>query len=111
VKRIRIVVPTSGRVRTCGLDPVPERRCLARQVGVVFGQRSQLWWDLPLRDAFRIPAAIHRIPAAEADPRIAELVAELELSHLLDTRSPRPARRESPGPGERFGPGERRMGS
>jgi ABC-2 type transport system ATP-binding protein len=43
-----ILVPTSGTVRTCGLDPVPQRRRLARQVGVVFGQRSQLWWDLPL---------------------------------------------------------------
>jgi viologen exporter family transport system ATP-binding protein len=80
-----ILVPTSGRVRTCGLDPVPERRRLARQFGGVFGQRSQLWWDLPLRESFRIWAAIHGIPAVEADPRIAELVAELELSHLLDT--------------------------
>ena len=48
-----ILVPTSGQVRTCGLDPVPNRRALARDLGVVFGQRSQLWWDLPLRDSFR----------------------------------------------------------
>ena len=49
-----ILVPTSGRVRTCGLEPVPQRRRLARELGVVFGQRSQLWWDLPLRDSFKI---------------------------------------------------------
>ncbi|HEY5786514.1 MAG TPA: ATP-binding cassette domain-containing protein, partial [Microlunatus sp.] len=55
-----ILVPTSGTVRTCGLDPVPQRRVLAREIGVVFGQRSQLWWDLPLRDSFKILAAIHR---------------------------------------------------
>ena len=80
-----VLVPTSGRVRTCGMDPVPQRRLLARQVGVVFGQRSQLWWDLPLRDSFRILAAIHRIPAEAAAPRIEELVGELELERLLDT--------------------------
>ncbi len=56
-----ILVPTSGRVTTCGLDPVRRRRELARHVGVVFGQRSQLWWDLPLRESFRVLAAIHDI--------------------------------------------------
>ncbi|MGN6523099.1 MAG: ATP-binding cassette domain-containing protein, partial [Actinomycetes bacterium] len=44
-----ILVPTAGQVRVCGLDPVTQRRALARRLGVVFGQRSQLWWDLPLR--------------------------------------------------------------
>jgi ABC-2 type transport system ATP-binding protein len=80
-----ILVPTSGQLRTCGLDPVPQRRRLAQHVGVVFGQRSQLWWDLPLRDSFRILAAIHRIPAPQAQPRIEQLVAGLALETLLDT--------------------------
>ena len=80
-----ILVPTSGRVRTCGLDPVPQRRRLARHIGVVFGQRSQLWWDLPLRDSFRILAAIHRIHAAQAQPRIEQLIDGLALHSLLDT--------------------------
>ncbi|GAA3624731.1 ABC transporter ATP-binding protein [Microlunatus ginsengisoli] len=80
-----VLVPTSGSVRTCGMTPVPQRRELARQVGVVFGQRSQLWWDLPLQDSFRILAAIHGLPAGDAAERIAALVAELELGRLLDT--------------------------
>lgn len=80
-----ILVPTSGSLRTCGLDPVPQRRRLAREIGVVFGQRSQLWWDLPLRDSFTILAAIHRIDPAEARPRIDELVDRLLLGALLDT--------------------------
>jgi ABC-2 type transport system ATP-binding protein len=63
-----ILVPTSGRVRTCGYDPVPQRRLLAREIGVVFGQRSQLWWDLPLRDSFRILGAIHRMPTPMQRP-------------------------------------------
>ena len=80
-----ILVPSSGLVRTCGFDPVPERRRLAREIGVVFGQRSQLWWDLPLRDSFRILAAIHRLSAVAAEHRTAELVERLDLSELLDT--------------------------
>ena len=68
-----ILVPTAGRVLTCGLRPVPDRRRLARQVGVVFGQRSQLWWDLPVRESFRILAAVHALPRAEEAARTAEL--------------------------------------
>ena len=74
-----ILVPTAGSVRTCGLRPVPDRRRLARQVGVVFGQRSQLWWDLPVRESFRILAAIHALPRAQEAARTAELADALEL--------------------------------
>ena len=80
-----ILGPTSGRVRTCGLDPVPQRSQLARQIGVVFGQRSQLWWDLPLRDSFRILGAIHRLAPETLRPRVDRLVTELGLQPLLDT--------------------------
>ena len=79
-----ILVPTAGEVRTCGLEPLKRRRELARQVGVVFGQRSQLWWDLPVRESFRILAAIHRLaPEAEAS-RTEELVERLEMVEFLD---------------------------
>jgi ABC-2 type transport system ATP-binding protein len=80
-----ILVPSGGRVQTCGFDPVPQRRRLAREIGVVFGQRSQLWWDLPLRDSFRILAAIHRIDADAAADRTELLVHGLGLGALLDT--------------------------
>lgn len=80
-----ILVPSGGTIRTCGYDPVPQRRALARHIGVVFGQRSQLWWDLPLGESFRILAAIHRIPDADARPRIEQLIDGLELAQFLDT--------------------------
>ncbi len=80
-----ILVPTSGHVRVCGLQPVPERTRLARRIGAVFGQRSQLWWDLPLRDSFRLLAAIHRLPAPEWQPRLDECIALLEMEPFLDT--------------------------
>ncbi len=80
-----ILVPTSGTVTVCGLDPVRERTALARRIGVVFGQRSQLWWDLALRDSFGLLAAIHRLPDQAWQPRLAECVELLEMGPFLDT--------------------------
>lgn len=79
-----ILTPTAGTIRTCGLDPVPNRRRLARRIGVVFGQRSVLWWDLPLADSFQILAAMHRLPATVWRPRLTELMEELALADFLD---------------------------
>lgn len=78
-----ILVPTRGEVTTCGLRPVPDRRRLAREIGVVFGQRSQLWWDLPVRESFRILAAIHGLGAARERDRTDELVERLEMAEFL----------------------------
>ncbi|MBW4716088.1 ABC transporter ATP-binding protein [Saccharothrix obliqua] len=80
-----ILVPTSGRVRVSGVDPARSRRELARRIGVVFGQRSQLWWDLPLRDSFDLLRAIYRVPAEDHRRRLAECVELLELADFLDT--------------------------
>ena len=80
-----ILVPTRGSVMTCGLHPVRERRDLARQVGVVFGQRTQLWWDLPVRESFGILAAIHGLGRTEETARTDELVERLELEEFLST--------------------------
>jgi ABC-2 type transport system ATP-binding protein len=88
-----ILTPTAGTVRTCGLAPVRQRRQLARHVGVVFGQRSQLWWDLPLAESLRILAAIHRLPPARYAERREELVERLQLAEFLD----RPVRQLSLG--------------
>ncbi len=80
-----ILVPTSGSVRTCGLEPVRHRRALARQIGVVFGQRSGLWWDLPLAESFRVLGAVHRMPDTAWKARRDELVERLELATFLHT--------------------------
>jgi ABC-2 type transport system ATP-binding protein len=80
-----ILVPTRGSVTTCGLRPAQDRRRLARQVGVVFGQRSQLWWDLPVRESFRILAAIHDLSAVAEKERTDELVERLEMAEFLAT--------------------------
>jgi ABC-2 type transport system ATP-binding protein len=80
-----VLVPTGGRAEVCGLDPVRERRTLARRIGVVFGQRSQLWWDLPLRESFDLHAAIHRLPPAAYRSRRAECVELLDMGEFLAT--------------------------
>ncbi|NDB18860.1 MAG: ATP-binding cassette domain-containing protein [Actinobacteria bacterium] len=80
-----ILVPTSGSVVVCGLEPVKRRKDLARRIGVVFGQRSQLWWDLPLAESFTILAAIHQLPQGRYTQRLDELVEQLELGPTLQT--------------------------
>jgi ABC-2 type transport system ATP-binding protein len=49
-----ILVPSSGHVRVAGLEPSRWRIELARRIGAMFGQRVQLWWDLPLQDSFEL---------------------------------------------------------
>lgn len=80
-----VLVPTAGRATVCDLDPVRERRELARHIGVVFGQRSQLWWDLPLADSFDLHAAIHRVPRARYRERLDECVELLDMTGFLET--------------------------
>ncbi len=77
-----ILVPTAGSVRTFNHDPVRHRKKIARRIGVVFGQRSGLWWDLPLRSSFEILAAIHSLRNWAA--RLSDLTAGLELDLFLD---------------------------
>jgi ABC-2 type transport system ATP-binding protein len=79
-----ILTPSGGRVRTCGLDPVRDRRRLAARIGVVFGQRSQLWWDLPLLDSLRILATLHRLGEATYRRRRDDLVDRLDLGGFLE---------------------------
>lgn len=80
-----ILTPTSGRLQVCGFDPVPQRRQLAARLGVLFGQRSLLWWDLPLEDSYPILAAMHRQPDSVWRPRFDELVEGLGLADFLTT--------------------------
>ena len=88
-----ILQPSAGSVRVLGREPVPERRRLAREIGVVFGQRSQLWWDLPLRDSYRILGAMHRLTDRALAARLDRLVEGLDLAAFLD----RPVRQLSLG--------------
>ncbi|MEV7772601.1 ATP-binding cassette domain-containing protein [Kitasatospora sp. NPDC086791] len=80
-----ILVPSSGRLRVAGVDPARERVALARRIGVVFGQRTTLWWDLPLRDSFELARRIYRIPDPRYRANLDRCVDLLDLGGLLDT--------------------------
>jgi ABC-2 type transport system ATP-binding protein len=88
-----ILVPTSGTIRVAGLEPARRRIELARRIGVVFGNRSLLWWDLPLGQSFDLLRHIYRVAAPDHRRRLAELVDVLDLGPLLD----RPVRQLSLG--------------
>jgi len=78
-----ILVPTSGTLTVDGLVPWRQRRELARRIGVVFGQRSSLWWDLPLARSFDLVRHLYGVPAAEHRRRLDELVELLALGPQL----------------------------
>lgn len=80
-----ILTPSSGRALTLGLDPVRERTELARRIGVVFGQRTQLWWDLPLADSFELLHHVYRTDRARHDANVESFVELLDMGSFLST--------------------------
>jgi ABC-2 type transport system ATP-binding protein len=80
-----ILVPSAGRISVAGLDPSRQRIQLARRIGVVFGQRVQLWWDLPLRDSFELLRHIYRVPYERWRTNLDAFTELLELGPFLET--------------------------
>ncbi|MFJ4774847.1 ATP-binding cassette domain-containing protein [Streptomyces sp. NPDC088762] len=79
-----ILTPSGGRLRVAGIDPARERMRLAHRIGVVFGQRTTLWWDLPLKDSYGLMRRMYRIPAARYRENLERCVDRLDLGELLD---------------------------
>ncbi|HEY9217908.1 MAG TPA: ATP-binding cassette domain-containing protein [Phenylobacterium sp.] len=79
-----ILEPTSGEASVLGLTPWRQRRQLAYRIGVVFGQRSQLWAELPARDSFALLRRIYDQNEAVHASRLADLVERFALADLLD---------------------------
>jgi ABC-2 type transport system ATP-binding protein len=88
-----ILHPTSGEILVNGLSPQKERQKLAWQIGVVFGQRTQLWWDLPTIDSFEILAAMYEVKRDDYLSSMKSLSDLLGLDEFLNT----PVRRLSLG--------------
>ncbi|GIH28938.1 hypothetical protein Aph01nite_72480 [Acrocarpospora phusangensis] len=80
-----ILAPSSGRIRVAGLDPSRRRKALARRIGVVFGQRTTLWWDLPLRDSFELIRLLYKVDRARFAERLDEMCDVLDLGAFLRT--------------------------
>ena len=80
-----ILVPTAGTVRVAGLDPTRQRIELTRRIGVMFGQRVQLWWDLPLADSFELLRHVYGVPAARYRENLQAFRDALELDPFMAT--------------------------
>jgi ABC-2 type transport system ATP-binding protein len=80
-----ILVPSAGSISVAGMNPSRQRIQLARRIGVVFGQRVQLWWDLPLRDSFELLRHIYRVPYERWRANVDRFREVLELDPFLAT--------------------------
>ena len=80
-----VLVPTSGQCLVSGRVPWQDRVRHVARIGVVFGQRTQLFWDLPLRESFELLRAIYAVPRESFAKRLAELSALLALEPLFTT--------------------------
>jgi ABC-2 type transport system ATP-binding protein len=80
-----ILVPDSGRVSVIGRTPWVDRIEHVRHIGVVFGQKTQLWWDLPVIESFELLRDIYAIPPQKYRSSLDQLIEVLQLHRLLDT--------------------------
>ncbi|MBO4920781.1 MAG: ATP-binding cassette domain-containing protein [Lachnospiraceae bacterium] len=80
-----ILTPESGEAKVGGMIPWKDRKDYVKHIGVVFGQRSQLWWDVPIVDSYSLLKDIYRIPEKDYKSRMDELVEALQLEKLLRT--------------------------
>jgi len=80
-----ILVPTSGRLQVAGFAPHRDRRVFTRSIGVVFGQRTQLWWDIAVIESFRLLAKIYGVERTRFEERLLQLDEILALKDLLHT--------------------------
>ena len=88
-----IMKPTEGKISVMGNDPFRERIRNARKIGVVFGQKTQLWWDIPVKDSFELLHSIYEIPDNVYGENLDLFKKILELEEFMD----QPARKLSLG--------------
>ena len=78
-----ILTPTSGSVFVDGVEPYKKRRQVAQNIGVVFGQKTQLWWDIPLIESFKVLKEIYQIPDDDYKERMDFLGEVLDITRFL----------------------------
>ncbi len=79
-----ILQPTSGEIRVLGFNPSLQRQEYTKTIGVVFGQRTQLWWDIAVKESFELLRRIYEIPEMEFRERLKYLIDSFQLSSLVD---------------------------
>lgn len=80
-----ILTPSAGRVNVSGLEPFRHRQKNALNIGVVFGQRSQLWWDLPVSDSYELNRKLYHIPKEVYETNLSRAKEELGIGEFFHT--------------------------
>ncbi len=80
-----ILQPTSGELSVCGFHPFRDRREYTKHIGVVFGQRTQLWWDIAVMESFKLLGRIYGVSDVEFKRRLDILIGVLEIGDVLRT--------------------------
>ena len=80
-----ILTPDGGEAVVQCMIPWKERRRHVQRIGVVFGQRSQLWWDVPIIDSFQLLKDIYRVPEEQYKKRLSDLTDALDLGGIMKT--------------------------
>ncbi len=79
-----ILEPSSGTIEVRNLNPHKQRKKNAMNIGVVFGQKTQLWWDLPVRESFKLLKQIYEVSDDDYEKRMEEFKEVLDLDEFLD---------------------------
>lgn len=79
-----ILTPTAGTVTVNGMNPHKQREEFVRTIGVVFGQRSQLWWDIAVQESFRLLKKVYRVSDKDYKNHMGYVIDTLEIAPLLD---------------------------
>lgn len=78
-----ILTPTSGKILIDGIEPYKKRKQVAKNMGVVFGQKTQLWWDIPLIESFKVLKEIYQVSDKDYEERMKFLTETLGLQDFL----------------------------
>lgn len=78
-----ILQPTSGHISVCGYHPFKDRKNYTRIIGVVFGQRTQLWWDIAVKESFKLLGQIYGVEESIFKKRLDKLIQILEIGDIL----------------------------
>jgi ABC-2 type transport system ATP-binding protein len=79
-----ILTPTAGTVRVNGMDPHREREAFTQTIGVVFGQRSSLWWDIAVQESFRLLKKVYKVSDEQYEDHMGHVIRTLDIGPLLD---------------------------
>jgi ABC-2 type transport system ATP-binding protein len=79
-----ILSPTSGSIMINGMNPHKERERFVNTIGVVFGQRSQLWWDIAVQESFRLLKKVYKVSDEDYNSHMEHVISTLDIGPLLD---------------------------